>query len=105
MGKLWYIDPSGKRKRTEEGVKSDYRKFQSSEEAKKDRAARNTARRRALRSGRAHKGDNTAVDHIDSNPRHNDASNLRVISRSRNAGRKENSRRKGSRRNRRTFGL
>lgn len=83
----------------------EYEKFQSSEEAKKDRAARNTARRRALRSGRVHKGDNTAVDHIDSNPRHNDASNLRVISRSRNAGRKENSRRRGSRRRKESWGL
>lgn len=100
MGKLW----SG-RKRTAAGRKHDYEKFGSSEEAKKDRAARNTARRRALRSGRVHKGDNTAVDHIDSNPRHNEPSNLRVMSRSRNAGRKENSRRRGSKRNRRNWGL
>lgn len=83
----------------------EYRRFQSSKKAKKDRAARNKARRQALREGRVHRGDGKSIDHKDSNPRNNAKSNLRVMSRSRNAGRKENSRRRGSRRRKESWGL
>jgi hypothetical protein len=83
----------------------EYRRFQSSKKAKKDRAARNKARREALREGRVHRGDNKEVDHRDSNPSHNSSSNLRVVSRKFNRSRKENSRRRGSRRNRSSWGL
>ena len=83
----------------------EYRRFQSSRKAKKDRAARNKARREALREGRVHRGDNKEVDHRDSNPSHNSSSNLRVVSRKFNRSRKENSRRRGSRRNRSSWGL
>ena len=83
----------------------EYRRFQSSKKAKKDRAARNKARRLAEREGRVHKGDNKEVDHIDSNPQHNTKSNMRVISRHANRSKKENSRRRGSRRNRSSWGL
>lgn len=76
----------------------EYRKFQSSTKAKKDRAARNSARRSAIRSGKVSVGDGKVIDHIDSNPRHNRTSNLRIVSRSFNAGRKEDSRLKGSKR-------
>ena len=76
----------------------EYERWQSSESAKKDRASRNKVRRAALRSGRVHKGDGTSLDHINSNPRDNRASNIRVLSRSTNAGRRENSRLKGSKR-------
>ena len=93
MGKWW-----SNGKRTKAGIKHEYEKFQSSAKAKAERASRNSARRSAIRKGLAHKGDNTSVDHIDSNPRHNSPSNLRVISRSANAGRKEDSRLKGSKR-------
>lgn len=105
MGRLWYTDSSGKRKRTAEGIRHEYDKFQSSSKAKSERAARNSARRSALRSGRVHKGDGTEVDHKNSTPTDNRASNLRVISRRANRSKKENSRRRGSRRNRSSWGL
>lgn len=78
--------------------KEEYRKFQSSAKQKAERASRNSARRSALRKGLVHKGDNTAIDHKDSNPMHNSSSNLRIISKSANAGRREDSRLKGSKR-------
>lgn len=83
----------------------EYRRFQSSRKAKKDRAARNKARRLAEREGRVHKGDGKEVDHKDSNPQHNTRSNTRVISRHANRAKKENSRRRGSRRNKSSWGL
>ena len=83
----------------------EYRRFQSSKKAKKDRAARNKARREALREGRVHRGDSKEIHHIDSNPRNNSSSNLRVVSRKFNRSRKENSRRRGSRRNKSSWGL
>lgn len=53
--------------------------YESSPDQKHRRALRNKARRSALREGRAHKGDNTDVHHIEGikGP-------IRVISRSRN---------------------
>lgn len=105
MGELWYIDSNGKRKRTAKGVEHEYARFQSSKKAKRDRASRNTARRRAEREGRVHKGDGKEIDHVDSNPRRNVSSNLRVVSRRTNRAKKENSRRRGSRRNRSSWGL
>lgn len=105
MGKLWYVDANGKRKRTAAGIEHEYDKFQSSEKAKKDRAARNSARRSAIRSGRVKVGDNKEIDHKNSSPRDNRSSNLRVMSRAGNRGKKENSRRRGSRRNRVKWGL
>lgn len=83
----------------------EYKRFQSSKKAKRDRASRNTARRRAEREGRVSKGDGKEIDHVDSNPRHNGSSNLRVVSRRTNRAKKENSRRRGSRRNRSSWGL
>lgn len=85
--------------------KREYRRFQSSKKAKRDRASRNTARRRAEREGRVHKGDGKEIDHVDSNPRRNSPSNLRVVSRTTNRKKKENSRRRGSRRNKSSWGL
>lgn len=83
----------------------EYRRFQSSKKAKRERAARNTARRRAERAGLVHKGDKKEVDHKDSIAMHNSPSNLRVVSRTFNRSRKENSRRRGSRRNKSSWGL
>ena len=83
----------------------EYRTFQSSEESKKERAARNSARRSALKSGRVHKGDGKEIDHKNSNPTDNRPANLRVVSRHTNRAKKENSRRRGSRRNRSSWGL
>lgn len=104
MGKLWYIDSNGKRKRTKAGIKHEYQRFQSSTKAKKDRSARNSARRSALKSGRVHVGDSKVIDHKNSNPRDNRAGNLRVMSKSANAGRRENSRKRGSKRSRSKWG-
>lgn len=104
MGKLW-VTVNGKRKRTAAGVKHEYEKFQSSAKAKAERASRNSARRSALKSGRVHKGDGKDIDHKDSNPRHNASSNLRVVSRKTNRGKKENSRRRGSKRSRSSWGV
>lgn len=95
MGKLWYTDSSGKRHRTALGYKMEYKKFQSSEKAKKDRASRNSARRSALKSGLVHKGDHKDVHHTN-NVRDN--SHTRVISSHKNRGISEKSRKKGSKR-------
>lgn len=83
----------------------EYKRYQSSKKAKRDRAARNTARRRAERAGRVHKGDGKEIDHKDSVATHNNKSNLRVVSRKFNRSRKENSRRRGSRRIKSSWGL
>lgn len=104
MGRLW-ITVNGKRKRTAAGYRHEYDKFQSSAKAKAERASRNSARRAALKSGRVSKGDGKDIDHKDSNPRHNSASNLRVVSQATNRGKKENSRRRGSKRSRGSWGV
>lgn len=104
MGKLWYTDSNGKRKRTAAGIRHEYEKFQSSAKAIAERSARNSARRSAIKKGRVHKGDGKEVDHKNSNPTDNRASNLRVVSRATNRGKKENSRRRGSRRKRNSWG-
>lgn len=71
-------------KSTGRDYKSDYRKFQSSDKAKKDRAARNRNRNKLEEEGKVRKGDGKDIDHKDGNPRNNKKSNLRVISRSKN---------------------
>lgn len=76
----------------------EYSRNGASAKQKAERASRNSARRAALRKGLVHKGDGTSVDHRNSNPLDNRPSNLRVMSRSANAGRKEDSRLKGSKR-------
>lgn len=101
MGRLWYTDSHGKRKRTPEGYKSDYRKFQSSEEAKKDRASRNAARRHAISRGTVSRGDTREVHHTNGV---RDNSHTRVISRSENRAKREKSRLKRSPRNKRNWG-
>lgn len=105
MGKYWVTSEDGSRHRTAAGNAREYSRYQSSKKAKKDRAARNKARRQALREGRVHRGDNLEIDHKDSNPSHNSKSNLRVVSRTFNRSRKENSRRRGSRRIRSSWGV
>lgn len=105
MGKYWVTSEDGSRHRTAAGNAREYSRYQSSKKAKKDRAARNKARRQALREGRVHRGDKLEIDHKDSNPSHNSRSNLRVVSRTFNRSRKENSRRRGSRRIRSSWGV
>lgn len=107
-GKYWYTDEDGKRKRTAAGVAHELSRFQSSRKAKKDRAARNKARRQAIREGRVKKGDRSReVDHIKGlgSGGSNSKSNTRVVSRTFNRSRKQNSRRRGSRRDKSSWGL
>ncbi len=83
----------------------EYKRFQSSKKAKKDRAARNKARRQALAEGKVHRGDGKEIDHKNSTPTDNRKSNLRIISRHANRAKKENSRKRGSRRRKSLWGL
>lgn len=106
MGRLW-VTENGKRRRTAEGIAHEYSRYQSSKKAKRDRAARNMARRQAEREGRVHKGDGKEIDHIKglASGGENTKSNTRVVSRKFNRSRKQNSRRRGSRRRKDSWGL
>lgn len=68
--------------------KSEYARYQGTAEQKKKRAERNNARRGMMKAGKVHKGDGKEVDHKHPlrNGGSNGASNLRVISESRNRG-------------------
>ena len=44
--------------------KQEYATYQGTEEQKKHRAERNKARRKAIREGKAHKGDGMDVAHV-----------------------------------------
>lgn len=97
MGRLWRTTADGKRVRTALGRKWEYKQFQSSTKAKKERAARNTARRRALKAGKVSKGDGKDIDHIRGVSAGNGSSNLRVMSAHANRGRRQKSRKRGAR--------
>lgn len=99
MGELW-VTVNGKRKRTAKGLKRQYELWDSTEEGKTKRAARNSARRSAIRSGRAHKGDGKDVDHRRGVSAGNGSGNLRVMSASANRGRAQGPRKRGSKRKR-----
>lgn len=60
--------------------KKEYAATQGTEKGKKDRAARNKARRMMEKTGRVKKGDGKDVDHKNFNPRDNSLKNLRVVS-------------------------
>lgn len=108
MGRLWYTSEDGSRHRTAEGNRHEYEKYQSSKKAKKDRAVRNRLRRQAIREGKVTKGDKEhEIDHIKGigEGGSSNSSNLRIVSRSFNRGRKQNSRRRGSRRLKSSWGL
>jgi len=66
--------------------KKEYKKFQSSEKSKKDRAGRNRARRRLMALGAVSKGDGKDVHHRDNNPQNSARNNLQVTSRKKNRG-------------------
>ena len=55
-------------------------KYQASEEQKHRRALRNKARRKALREGKVHKGDNMDIHH----PDHGLMGDIKVMPRSKN---------------------
>lgn len=63
-------------------------KYQATPEQKRRRAMRNAARREAIRKGLVKKGDGREIDHIKRLDKGgtNDASNLRVVSASKNRG-------------------
>lgn len=63
-----------------------YKKYHASKKAKKQRAARNKARREAEKAGQVRKGDDKEVDHIRplSKGGSNAKSNRRVVSRKKN---------------------
>lgn len=108
MGRLWVTLPDGSRHRTAEGNRHEYKKYQSTKKAKKERAERNRLRRQAIREGRVKKGDREhEIDHIKGigEGGTSDPANLRIVSRSFNRGRKQNSRRRGSRRDRSSWGV
>ena len=60
--------------------REEYLATQGTTKGKKDRAARNAARRAAMKKGLVKKGDGLEVDHKDFNPRNNKASNTQVLS-------------------------
>ena len=64
--------------------KKEYNDYHASDEQKKRRAARNNARRSALKTGAVHKGDNKEIDHKNFNPLDNSAKNKQVLSRKAN---------------------
>ena len=72
--------------------KKEYENYHSSDKQKKNRAARNTARRRMEKLGRVKKGDGKDVTHRDGDPRNNGAENLGVLGRSRNRSFRRNKR-------------
>jgi hypothetical protein len=78
----------GKRERSKEY----YEKYHASPKAKKQRAARNKARREAEKEGKVKKGDGKEVDHIKalSNGGSNAKSNRRVVSRRTNRSYRRN---------------
>jgi hypothetical protein len=69
---------------------AEYAQYHAKPTQKKERASRNTARRSAEAAGRVRKGDGKDIDHVNSNPRDNSPSNLRV--RSRHANRSDHRR-------------
>ena len=103
MGKFWQTI-NGKRKRTAAGYRHEQEKFKSSAKYKAEQVSRVTARRKAINSGRVRKGEERDLDHKDSDPLNNSPSNLRIVSRKTNRGKTENSRKRGSGRNRSRWG-
>ena len=75
--------------------KQEYLTYGSTTKAKKDRAARNKARRQGLKVGKVRKGDGKDLHHPDG-PR---SKKTVAMSASKNRGKKEKSRVKGSKRN------
>jgi hypothetical protein len=59
-------------------------KYNSKPEQKKRRAARNQARRLAIKEGRAKKGDGKDVAHLNNNPFDNRKSNRAIQSKAKN---------------------
>jgi hypothetical protein len=58
--------------------KQEYANYHSKPKQKKNRAGRNLARSKAIRSGQVKKGDGKDIHHRDGNPRNNAAGNTVV---------------------------
>lgn len=69
--------------------RKEYDEYHGTPAQRKNRAARNRARRALEKEGRVSKGDGKEVDHKDKNPRNNSRKNLRVVSRRTNRTRKK----------------
>lgn len=69
--------------------RKEYDEYHGTPAQRKNRAARNRARRALQKEGRVSKGDGKEVDHKDKNPRNNSRKNLRVVSRKTNRTRKK----------------
>lgn len=65
-------------------LKKEYAATHGTAKGKKDRAARNKARREMEKKGRVRRGDGKEVDHKNHKPRDNSPSNLRVVSKKAN---------------------
>ena len=63
-----------------------YLKYHKQPKYKKDRAARNKSRRKALKEGKVKKGGSFDVHHKDMNPSNNSPKNIAVVHRSVNRG-------------------
>ena len=61
--------------------KANYQKYWWNTKAKKDRAARNTARNRAIADWKVTKGDNKEIHHKNWTPTDNSKKNLAVVTR------------------------
>ena len=66
--------------------KKAYNKYHKQPKYKKDRAARNKARRKALKNKKVTKGGSFDVHHKDKNPSNNSPKNIAVVHRSVNRG-------------------
>ena len=73
--------------------KKAYNKYHKQPKYKKDRAARNKARRKALKEGKVKQGGSFDVHHKDMNPRNNKPSNIAVVHRKVNRGKLRKNRR------------
>ncbi|MAZ33874.1 MAG: hypothetical protein Tp178MES00d2C33159091_46 [Prokaryotic dsDNA virus sp.] len=82
-----------KKKTTQKNTKARQRaqaKYNSTTKQKKRRAARNAARRKMIKAGKARKGDGKDVAHKNNNPRDNKSSNLTMQSKAKNRSFKRN---------------
>ena len=73
--------------------KKAYNKYHKQPRYKKERAARNKARRKALKEGKVKKGGSFDVHHKDKNPSNNSPKNIAVVHRSVNRGKLRKKRR------------
>ena len=76
------------------GRRKAQKKYNSKPEQKKRRAARNAARRKMIKAGKARKGDGKDVAHKNNNPKDNRSSNLAMQSKAKNRSHSRSGRKK-----------